>query len=227
MKRFRTPRNRKRAGRSSSRFSTARRKRAPSGSPKPSGGRTQSRRPRQDTGLFLSAPEAQKLRFQGRGPLRYASWSTPPKPRKTRPCCLPPAGNPGWCVLPSQCFAGHCVRGLRGGGGPAYAPACCDKSRVKTREKEKQYSFLTNNCHNRQESLGRTVSTSTGDTPASNSLAGRPLNPIRQGPPPASRRRLSGAPPPPAVRDARQAGTPRRWEEGGKRRARLRGASLL
>src|ERR1035441_3385874 len=38
------------------------------------GGRSQSGRQRQDTVLLLSFPEAQKLRFQRRGPLRCAPW---------------------------------------------------------------------------------------------------------------------------------------------------------
>ena len=63
----------------------------------------QRRRPRQDTVLFLSCPEEQKLRFQRRGPLRCAPWSFPPGVGKLNCACTvrqrwPPAV---WVVPPS------------------------------------------------------------------------------------------------------------------------------
>src|ERR1017187_5304022 len=62
--------------------------------------------PQQDTVLLLSCLEAQKLRFQGVGPLRCATWSFPPgviessldqSPRRQRGCCRSCAEETGSC----------------------------------------------------------------------------------------------------------------------------------
>src|ERR1035441_7967821 len=104
-------------------------------------------------------------------------------------------------------------------GGPAEgasAQAGCDRSRVKTKKKEKQNDFLTETCHSRL-GVPRSSLLQVHQRPPTTILpAGRPLNPSRQAPPPASRRRLVGALPPPVIRDARQAGRPPRLAEGGR-----------
>jgi hypothetical protein len=107
------------------------------------------------------------------------------------PCCLWPLPV---CRLPGR------------GGGSAEgtnAQAGCDKSRVKTKKKEKQNDFLTDTCHSRLGGPRSTCSKSTADR--QHSPPGCPLNPIRQAPPPASRRRPVDALPPLVGRDARLA----------------------
>src|ERR1035437_831622 len=55
--------------------------------------------PNQDTVLFLSCPEEQKLRFQGEKPLRCASRLLPPGSRKVAgPVCAPPVPAPSRCA---------------------------------------------------------------------------------------------------------------------------------
>jgi hypothetical protein len=80
---------------------------------------------RQDTVLFLSAPKEQKLRFQGRGPLRYAPWSVPPKnPKELAVTCLVDrvaCGRRQSATYP-----------MVGGSAKRNAQAGCDRSRLKS-----------------------------------------------------------------------------------------------
>ena len=75
------------------------------------GGRSQSGRQRQDTVLLLSCPEAQKLRFQRRGPLRCAPWSFPAWVLKSSLHRFPSASAPAADHAPRKPAPAAIVRG--------------------------------------------------------------------------------------------------------------------
>ena len=168
--------------------------------------------------LSCSCPAQKSKNFVSRArttPLRSVVLF-PPKTKRTEPLpCREDRVACGRCRSAACPVVGGSAEGPNAQGG-------CDRSRVKTREKEKQYSFLTDTCHSRLGVPRSSCSKSTADRQPSPPGCPQSDSPSA---PPALRRRLVDVLPPPVARDARPDDRPPRWEEGGTPLPRFRGAS--